>query len=72
MPSADIREPTQHAPSSLLRRRDFRHLYFAISISELGDSFHYIALMWLALLKGGPLGVIAVRLADSIPSLVFG
>ena len=56
----------------LLRRRDFRRLYFAISISELGDSFHYIALMWLALLKGGPLGVIAVRLADSIPALVFG
>ncbi len=56
----------------LLRRHDFRRLYFALSISELGDSFHYIALMWLALLKGGPLGVIAVRLADSIPALVFG
>src|SRR5690348_8398739 len=56
----------------LLGRRDFRRLYFAISISELGDAFHYIALMWIALLKGGPLGVIAVRLADSIPALVFG
>jgi len=56
----------------LLRRPDFRRLYVALSISELGDSFHYIALMWLALLKGGPLGVIAVRLADSIPALVFG
>ncbi|MDO8433925.1 MAG: MFS transporter [Candidatus Binatus sp.] len=56
----------------LLRRKDFRRLYFAISISELGDSFHYIALMWMALVTGGPLGVIAVRLADSIPALVFG
>ncbi len=56
----------------LLRRKDFRRLYYAISISELGDSFHYIALMWLALVTGGPLGVIAVRLADSIPALVFG
>ena len=56
----------------LLRRGDFRRLYFAVSVSELGDAFHYIALMWIALLKGGPLGVIAVRLADSIPALVFG
>lgn len=28
--------------------------------------------MWLALIEGGPLGVIAVRLADSVPALVFG
>jgi hypothetical protein len=38
----------------------------------LGDSFHYIALMWVALVTAGPLGVLAVRLADSIPALVFG
>jgi MFS family permease len=56
----------------LLGRRDFRRLYFAVSISELGDAFHYIALMWIALLKGGPLGVVAVRLADSLPALLFG
>ncbi|HVN26969.1 MAG TPA: MFS transporter [Candidatus Binataceae bacterium] len=56
----------------LLERRDFRRLYLAVAISELGDSFHYIALMWIALVMGGPLGVIAVRLADSIPALVFG
>jgi MFS family permease len=56
----------------LLRRRDFRRLYTAVAISELGDAFHYIALMWIALLKGGPLGVAIVRLADSIPALVFG
>jgi MFS family permease len=56
----------------LLRRRDFRRVYAAISISVLGDSFHYIALMWVALVTAGPLGVLAVRLADSIPALVFG
>src|SRR5690349_20180608 len=28
--------------------------------------------MWFALVAGGPLGVIAVRLADSLPALVFG
>src|SRR6478736_9401357 len=56
----------------LLRRHDFRNLFLAISASELGDSLHYIALMWVALQTGGPLGVIAVRLADSVPALLFG
>jgi MFS transporter, DHA3 family, macrolide efflux protein len=28
--------------------------------------------MWFALQAGGPLGVVAVRLADSIPAIVFG
>jgi MFS family permease len=56
----------------LLRRHDFRSLFLAISASELGDSLHYIALMWVALETGGPLGVVAVRLADSVPALLFG
>ena len=56
----------------LLRRADFRRLYLAIAASELGDSLHYIALMWFALDTGGPLGVVAVRLADSVPAIVFG
>jgi len=56
----------------LLRRRDFRRLYLAVAVSELGDAFQYIAIMWFALLKGGPIGVVAVRLADSVPALVFG
>jgi hypothetical protein len=56
----------------LLRRRDFRRTYAAVVISELGDSFHYVALMWFALVSAGPLGVLAVRLADSVPALVFG
>ncbi len=56
----------------LLRRRDFRRVYFAIAASELGDAFQYVALMWFALVSGGPLGVMAVRLADSVPALAFG
>src|SRR5215469_13396487 len=62
----------QQRAIDLLSRRDFRRLYIAVAISELGDAFHYIALMWIALVKGGPLGVAAVRLADSIPAIVFG
>ena len=56
----------------LLRRPDFRRLFLAVSASELGDSLHYIAPMWFALDVAGPLGVVAVRVADSIPAFVFG
>jgi MFS family permease len=56
----------------LLRRPDFRNVYLAVAASELGDALHYIALMWFAFDAGGPLGVVAVRLADSVPALVFG
>jgi MFS transporter, DHA3 family, macrolide efflux protein len=70
----ELEPPTAAAPGafSLLRRRDFRRLFLAVAASELGDSLHYIALMWFALDAGGPLGVIAVRLADSVPAIVFG
>jgi MFS transporter, DHA3 family, macrolide efflux protein len=70
----ELREPEVPGarPLALLRRPDFRRAYVAIAISELGDAFQYVALMWFALLAGGPLGVIAVRLADSVPALVFG
>jgi MFS family permease len=63
-----------HRPTSLglLRRPDFRTLYLAVSASELGDALSYIALMWLALEEGGALGVVAVRLADSVPAFFFG
>ncbi|HEY7397872.1 MAG TPA: MFS transporter [Gaiellaceae bacterium] len=64
--------PPRPASRELLRRRDFRRLYAAVVASELGDSLHYIALMWFALDAGGPLGVVAVRVADSIPALLFG
>jgi MFS transporter, DHA3 family, macrolide efflux protein len=78
-PVLDIPREAEHldaAPQrqavALLRRHDFRRLFLAVSASELGDSLHYIALMWFALEKGGPLGVVAVRLADSVPAIVFG
>jgi MFS transporter, DHA3 family, macrolide efflux protein len=57
---------------ALLRRRDFRRVYVAVSASELGDALQYIALMWFAFEAAGPLGVLAVRLADSVPALLFG
>jgi MFS family permease len=72
----EAREPALPPPrvsiTALLRRPGFRRVYLAVVTSELGDAFQYIALMWAALLAGGPLGVIAVRLADSVPALVFG
>ena len=64
--------PRPETAVSLLRRRDFRRAYGAVAISELGDAFQYIALMWFALVAAGPLGVIAVRLADSVPAILFG
>jgi MFS family permease len=63
---------TNRGALELLRRHDFRRLYIAVAVSELGDAFQYIAIMWFALVKGGPIGVVAVRLADSLPALVFG
>jgi MFS transporter, DHA3 family, macrolide efflux protein len=57
---------------TLLRRKDFRRTFAAVVVSELGDSFQYVALMWFALVSAGPLGVLAVRLADSVPALLFG
>lgn len=64
--------PKPDRARALLSRRNFRRTYLAIAVSELGDAFQYIALMWFALEAGGPLGVIAVRLADSVPALLFG
>lgn len=70
--STPTEAPRAAGALALLHRRDFRRTYLAVSASELGNAFHYIALMWFALEAGGPLGVIAVRLADSVPALVFG
>jgi MFS family permease len=69
---AEAREPPRPGALALLRRRDFRLTYTAIAVSELGSAFQYIALMWFALEAAGPLGVLAVRLADSVPALLFG
>src|SRR4051795_9260279 len=77
-PVLDVERELETAPVprerafALLRRHDFRNLYLAVAASEVGDALHYIALMWFALDVAGPFGVIAVRLADSVPALVFG
>ena len=57
---------------ALLGRPDFRRVYAAGAISQLGDAFQFVALLWYAVLLGGPLGVLAARIATSLPSLVFG
>src|SRR5207248_2518166 len=67
-----LARPERPSSIGLLRRRDFRILFSAVATSELGDSLSYIALMWLALDRGGALGVVAVRLADSLPAFFFG
>jgi DHA3 family macrolide efflux protein-like MFS transporter len=76
-PVFDVPRELESAPPAprafdLLRRRDFRRVFLAVATSELGDSLHYIALMWFAFDVGGAGGVIAVRLADSIPAFLFG
>jgi MFS family permease len=69
----ELTEPGRLSSLSLLRdHRDFRSLFTAVCISELGDALNYIALMWLALERGGALGVVAVRFADSVPAFFFG
>jgi predicted MFS family arabinose efflux permease len=55
----------------LLGRADFRRAYTAGAISQLGDSFQFVAVLWLAVVTGGPFGVIAVRLADGLPALLL-
>jgi MFS family permease len=72
-PSSDpIRSDNPIRPASLLAQRDFRRAYAAGAVSQVGDSFQFVALMWFAVSTGGPLGVIAVRIGNSLPSLVFG
>jgi MFS family permease len=68
----ELARPGRPSSLALLRRRDFRLLFSAVATSEIGDALNYIALMWLALDRGGALGVVAVRLADSLPAFVFG
>jgi hypothetical protein len=52
-------------------RPGFRRAYLANAVSQLGDSFQFVAVMWLAVVTGGGLGVIAVRLADGLPALLL-
>lgn len=58
--------------SPLFSQADFRRAYLANAVSQLGNAFQFVALMWFAVSTAGPLGVIAVRLVDSLPALLFG
>lgn len=51
---------------------DFRRAYLANAVSQLGNALQFVALMWFAVESAGPLGVVAVRLVDALPALLFG
>ena len=51
--------------------RDFRNAYVGNAIAQIGVAFQYVAVMWLAVVSAGPLGVVAVRLLDALPALLF-
>lgn len=65
-------EKSSIAATPLLAEPNFRRAYVAGAISQVGDAFQFVALMWFAVATGGPLGVIAVRLGNSLPALLFG
>jgi hypothetical protein len=56
----------------LLALRDLRLVWLAAVVSWSGDALSFLAFMWLAYDVGGATGVVIVRLADSIPSVVVG
>lgn len=59
-------------PRQLLAKPDFRRVYLAGACGQLGDAFQFVALLWYAVLLGGPLGVMAARVATTLPALLFG
>jgi MFS family permease len=59
-------------PRQLLARPDFRRVYLAGAAGHLGDAFQFVALLWYAILLGGPLGVMVARIATTLPALLFG
>jgi MFS transporter, DHA3 family, macrolide efflux protein len=56
----------------LLALPDLRLVWLAAVVSWSGDALSFLAFMWLAYDVGGATGVVVVRLADSIPSVVVG
>jgi MFS family permease len=59
-------------PRQLLAKPDFRRVYLAGACGQLGDAFQFVAVLWYAVLLGGPLGVIVARVATTLPALLFG
>jgi MFS family permease len=68
------RSPTEPIPGprQLLARPDFRRVYVAGASGQLGDAFQFVALLWYAVVLGGPLGVMVARIATTLPALLFG
>lgn len=63
-------EPTS-GPKQLLAKPDFRRVYLAGAVGQLGDAFQFVAVLWYAVLLGGPLGVMVARIASTLPALLF-
>ncbi|MEC3957051.1 MFS transporter [Nocardia sp. CDC153] len=59
-------------PLMLFRRRRVLAIWSAQLLSVLGDRFYALAIMWLALERGGPVVMGAVAIAESIPFIVIG
>lgn len=59
-------------PRQLFAMPDFRRVYIAGAAGQLGDAFQFVALLWYAVVLGGPLGVIVTRIATTLPALLFG
>jgi hypothetical protein len=54
-----------------LLRGPFRRAYVANAVNQLGGALLWVALLWYSVEKGGALGVLAVRLATTVPLLLF-
>jgi Na+-translocating ferredoxin:NAD+ oxidoreductase RnfE subunit len=49
----------------------FAIVFAANSISQLGNSLQFVAVLWFSS-GAGPLGIVAVRVADTLPALLLG
>jgi MFS family permease len=54
-----------------LLRGGFATAYAATVLNQLGNSLQFVAVLWYAG-GAGPLGIVAVRVADTLPALLFG
>ena len=58
-------------PALRLIRGDFAAAYAANIVGQLGNSLQFVAVLWYSS-AAGPLGIVGVRVADTIPALLFG
>jgi hypothetical protein len=66
-----IRLPPPRLPRPDLFRGAFRTAYAANVVGQLGNSLQFVAVLWYAG-SAGPLGIVGVRVADTLPALLFG